>query len=99
MRPSSTAWMMERSAYFPMALHQHPRLDHLHLRPAHRHHPPQACQTCFDASCGGTKKLQGPCQNCLQANQANCSSSCAPYPFEELLEWYCGKTNATNVIV
>jgi len=61
--------------------------------------PPQACQTCFDASCGGTKKFQGPCQNCVQANQANCSSSCAPYPFEELLEWYCGKTNATNVIV
>merc|ERR1712039_493298 len=59
--------------------------------------PPQACQDCFDTRCGGTKKFHGPCQTCVESNQGNCSSSCAPYPFDKLLTWYCGEVNGTSV--
>merc|ERR1712232_645803 len=60
--------------------------------------PSQACQKCFVRHCGGTRPYLEPCKSCVQTNQQTCAPSCASYPFQELMAWFCHASNSTLIV-
>merc|ERR1711920_989959 len=55
--------------------------------------PPAACQTCFLDGCANLRKAgSSACQTCVRNHQGSCAGSCAPYPFQQAMSWFCGAT-------
>merc|ERR1711998_809354 len=60
--------------------------------------PPQECQDCMSQSCGGTPKGTDICRGCVHGLESQCSSGCAPFEFEDALEWFCSQPAETMIV-
>jgi poly(3-hydroxybutyrate) depolymerase len=52
--------------------------------------PPVPCQQCFSSGCPQLKGSGAQeCYDCAHLHQGPCTGACVPYPFGDLLSWFC----------